>query len=94
MHREPDVSGLGWGPDRHIFRRKVTLGPSLWDIPPSYLLPWEPGNQALGRRVLCVCVCVRVCAPLPSSLSSNVHPHNLGTQLLTCNTSGLPEERR
>ena len=81
MHREPDDSGLGWGPDRHIFRRKVTLGPSLWDIPPSYLLPWEPGNQALGRRVLCVCVCVCVYTPLPSSLSSNVHPHNLGTQL-------------
>ena len=91
MHRELDDSGLGWGPDRHIFRRKVTLGPSLWDIPPSYLLSWEPGNQALGRRVF-VCVCV--CAPLPSSLSSNVHPHNLDTQLLTCNTSGLPEERR
>ena len=91
MHREPDDSGLGWGPDRHIFRRKVTLGPSLWDIPPSYLLPWEPGTQALGRRV--VCVCARARAPLPS-FSSNVHPHNLGTQFLTRNTSRLPEERR
>lgn len=49
MRREPDDSGPGWGPDRHIFQRKVSLGPSLRDIPPFYLLPRGPGNQALGR---------------------------------------------
>ena len=91
MHREPDDSGLGWGPDRHIFRRKVTLGPSLWDIPPSYLLPWEPGNQALGRRVLCVCVCVCIHRCPPPSLPTSTH--TTWVHSLTCNTSGLPERR-
>ena len=49
----------GWGPDQHIFRRKVTVGPSLRDIPPSHLPPRGPGNQAPGRGA----VCARAWAP-------------------------------
>lgn len=65
MLRGPDDSGLGWGPDRHIFRRKVTLRPSLRDIPPSNLLPRGPGNQALGRGVVCMCVCANLVTRCP-----------------------------
>ena len=66
----------------------------LWGPPSGTSLLPTSCRGSLGTKPWGVGFCVCVCAPLPSSLSSNVHPHNLGTQLLTCNTSGLPEDRR
>lgn len=46
------MTHLGWGPERHIFQRKVTPGPSLRDTPPSAARrqglgtgPWARGGD-------------------------------------------------